>query len=93
MVAPPLSASSTTTTGFAKHESGHSLRSRAREAVAQKDPRRHGGVECHSDVDFKPSNTPNGAGTAKNADMELKIKALTTMAGAPVPTPRDRVNF
>jgi len=44
-------------------------------------------------VDFKPSNTPNGAGTAKNADMELKIKALTTMAGAPVPTPRDRVNF
>jgi hypothetical protein len=44
--------------------------------VAQKYPRRRGGVECHSDVDFKPSNTPNGTGTAKNADMELKIKAF-----------------
>ena len=91
MVAPPLSASSTT--GFAKHESGHFLRSRARKAATQKDPRRHGGVECYSDVDFNPSNTPNGAGTAENADMELKINAWYTMAGAPVPTPRDRVNF
>ena len=36
---------------------------------------------------------PERRGDGRNADMELKIKAWATMAGAPVPTPRDRVYF
>ena len=72
---------------------GRRLCRRSCEAAAHEDPRRNDDVEYRRDANYKPSTTLNGAGAAENADMELKIKALTTMAGAPVPTPRDRVNF
>ena len=43
------------------------------------------------DSDCKPSSTPNGAGTAESADLELKVKACIYHHGGHARTPRDRV--
>ena len=48
--------------------------------------RPHRGVEYHYYADYTPSSTPNGAGAADNAGLELKIKALAHSASAPAPT-------
>ena len=74
------------TTRFAKHAVGRRLHVCARGAAAQKDPQPHCGVEYHNYADYKPSSTPNGAGAAEYAGLEHKIKALTTVTGAPAPT-------
>ena len=72
---------------------GRRLRVRTCEAAAQEDPRPHDDVKYRRDADYKPSNAPNRTRTAENADMELKIQASTTMAGAPTPRVNACVSF